>query len=79
MEKMGVMEPMEWMARMAQTELQVQLVRNYLLHSGKSIELFHLFPYDLRTSWNKWKRWTGWTRWPTGSGWTFRCVFNVSF
>ncbi len=43
MEKMGVMEPMEWTAKMAQTELQVQLVRNHWLNSEKSIELLNLF------------------------------------
>jgi hypothetical protein len=35
MEKMGVMEPMEWTARMALMELQVQWVRNHLLKSEK--------------------------------------------
>lgn len=44
MEKMGVMEPMEWTARMAQTELQVQLVRNHLLHSEKLMKFFIFFP-----------------------------------
>jgi hypothetical protein len=78
MEKMGAMDLMEWTARMAPTELRVQLVKIHLPLLISFMQIFNLFPC-LRSSWNTWKRWTGRTRWSTRSGWTSRCVLKMTF